>query len=152
WFLLGVCVLFIATAGLISLGRITFGAEIGVQPFGAMGALDVRYYSFAAPLWAAVLLLGFILLKRNLEGVSRNAWVILDAGALLVSVVVCAGAYFIGPNSGWLMLYLHELPERAATAIVARAPDQAALDAVYPYPGIDILSSVSYLASNRLSI
>jgi hypothetical protein len=153
WFLLGVCLFVIGTAALTSVGRLTFGAELGVQPLvSAIEALDLRYYSFVSPLWAATLLLGFILLKQNLERLPRNAWVILDTGALVVSIGMCGSVFGMGPSSKWLMRDLHEPLERAATAIVAGAPDQALLKFTYPFPDIDILSSVPYLASNRLSI
>jgi hypothetical protein len=153
WFLLGVCFFVIGTAGLTSAGRLTFGAELGVQPLmSSIEALDLRYYTFVSPLWAATLLLGFILLKRNLEIFPRNAWVILDTGALVVSIGMCGSVYITGPSSKWVMRDLHEPFERVTTAIVAGAPDQLALKFPYPYPDIDILLSVPYLASNRLSI
>ena len=152
WFLLGVCLFVIGTAALVSVSRLTFGAEIGAQPRGVIEALHFRYYSFASPLWAANLLLGFILLKDNLEAFPRNVWKIFDFGALVSAIVICIAAYFLSPSPGTLVHYLHELPERAATAIVAGAPDKVALKYAYPYPDVNIPSSVPYLAANRLSV
>ena len=148
-FLLSVCLFFIGTAGLATIARFKVGAELGVQP--VQFALQMRYYSFVSPLWAATLLLGFILHKQNIERVRGNVWTILDAGALVVSIFICGSAYFKGPSSDLLML-MHDDRERATTAIVAGAPDQNALKSLYPYPDMDIFSSVPYLASNRLSV
>jgi hypothetical protein len=75
----------------------------------------------------------------------------MDAGALVISIFICGSAYFKGPNSDLLMLMRDER-ERATTAIVAGAPDQIALKSLYAYPNMDIISSVPYLASNRLSV
>jgi hypothetical protein len=153
WFLLGVCLFCIGTAGLTSLGRFGFGAELGVQPtMSAAGALKLRYYSFVSLLWAALLVLGFIVFKLHSKMVSRNAWLCIDAAALIVAVSVCGSAYLLGPTTDWLMLNRHDRLERAATAIVAGAPDQVALQYIYPYSNIDIRPSVSYLASHRLSL
>ena len=79
------------------------GAELGVQP--VQFALHLRYYSFVSPLWAATLLLGFILHKQNIERVRRNGWIIMDAGALVVAICICGSAYFKGPSSDLLMLH-----------------------------------------------
>ena len=49
-------------------------------------------------------------------------------------------------------MLMHDDRERATTAIVAGAPDQIALKSLYAYPDMDIISSVPYLASNRLSV
>jgi hypothetical protein len=154
WFLLSVCLFVIATAGLTSVGRLTFGTEVGVQPtnVSAIGPLALRYYSFISPLWAAILLLGFIQLKRNLESTARGVCVLFDAGVLVVSIGMCGSAYFIGPSSVWLTLNRHDLFEWSATAIVAGAPDQVVLKHVYSFPDINIFSSVPYLVSNRLSL
>ena len=46
----------------------------------------------------------------------------------------------------------HDRFEHAATAIVAGARDQNVLKYAYPFPDIDIFSSVPYLASKRLSV
>ena len=148
-FLLSVCLFFIGTAGLATIARFKVGAELGVQP--VQFALQMRYYSFVSPLLAATLLLGFILHKQNIERVRRNGWIIMDAGALVVSICLCGTAYFKGPSSNLLML-MRDDRERATTAIVAGAPDQIALKSLYAYPDMDIISSVPYLASNRLSV
>ena len=154
WFLLGVCLFVVGTAGLTAVGRLTFGAEVGLQPtsVSAIGPLALRYYSFIAPLWAAVLLLGFIQFRQNLESSTRNSYNFFDAGVLVVSIGMCGSAYFIGPNSAWLTLNRHDHFEQSATAIVAGAPDQAALKQVYSFPDMNILSAVPYLVSNRLSL
>ena len=152
-FLLGVCLFSIGTAGLATVARLKWGAELGVQPFmGAIGAtLQIRYSLFVTPLWAAILLLGFILHKQNTEKVRRNVWTILDAGALVVSIFICGSAYFMAPSSG-LLMHIHDDRERATTAIVAGAPDQIALKSLYSFPDMDIIPSVPYLASTRLSV
>ena len=75
----------------------------------------------------------------------------MDAGALVISMFVCGSAYFNGPSSD-LLLLMHDDRERATTAIVAGAPDQIGLKSLYAYPDMDIISSVPYLASNRLSV
>ncbi len=155
WFLFGVCLFVIGTAGLTSLGRLGFGAEVGLQltnVSGGIGPLALRYYSFISPLWAAILLLGFIRLKRNSEKSSGNTYVVLDTVALVISMGMCGCAFLLGPNSDWMIQNHHERYERAATAIVAGVPDLTALKYVYVFPDIDILSSVPYLASNRLSV
>ena len=74
-FLLGVCLFFIGTAGLAAIARFKVGAELGVQP--VQFALQMRYYSFVSPLWAATLLLGFILYKQNIERGRTNGWIII---------------------------------------------------------------------------
>src|SRR5262249_29958314 len=118
-FLLGVCLFSIGTAALATIARFKVGAALGVQPVEF--ALQMRYYSFVSPLWAATLLLGFILHKQNLVRVRRNGWIIMDAGALVISMFVCGSAYFNGPSSD-LLLLMHDDRERATTAIVAGAP------------------------------
>jgi hypothetical protein len=154
WFLFSVCLFAVGTAGLTSVGRLGFGAEVGARPaqMSEIGPLSLRFYSFVSLLWAATLLLGLIRLKQNSEKSPGNAWVILDTGALVVSIGMCGSAYVMGPNSDWVMLHLRERIEPAETAIVAGAPDKIALEYVYPFPDVDILSSIPYLASNRLSI
>ena len=142
--LLGICLFFIATAGMVSIGRF----RLDIDP-----ALVPRYYSLASPLWAAILLLGFILHKQNLEKAHKNvALITLDAGVLLVSICICGSAYFTGPSSELLKIHLHDDRELASTAILAGAPDQSVLKNIYPLSDIDVLSLVPYLASNRLSV
>ena len=142
--LLGICLFLIATAAMVSVGRF----RLDIEP-----ALVPRYYSFASPLWAALLLLGFILHKQKLEKNPESVvWVVSDAGVLLVSMCICASAYLTGPSSELLKLHLHDDREFAATAIVAGAPDRSVLKNIYPLSDIDILSLVPYLVSNRLSI
>ena len=154
WFLLCVCLFVIGTAALTSIGRISFGAEVGIEPsmMSAIGPLSLRYYSFIAPLWAAILLLGFMRLKQNSQNTSGGVLRILDTTALVVSVGMCASTYSMSPGADWLMLNRYERFERAASAIVAGAPDQNVLKSIYPFPDINILSLVPYLASSRLSI
>jgi hypothetical protein len=143
-FLLGICLFLVATAAMVSVGRF----RLDIEP-----ALVPRYYSFASPLWAALLLLGFILHKQNLEKSPESAlWVVLDAGVLLISICICASAYLTGPSSELLKLHLHDDRELAATAIVAGAPDRNVLKNIYPISDINILSFVPYLVSNRLSV
>jgi len=151
WFLLGVCLFATGTAAMTSLGRLTFGAEVGVDA-GAVGPLALRYYSFISPLWASVLLLGFIQLSQNAENSPGNAWAVLDSAALVVSIGMCAIAYLTGSVPGRAMFDLHDRSERAATAVVVGAPDPVALKFIYPFPDINIFLSVPYLASNRLSV
>ena len=142
--LLGICLFFIATAGMVSIGRF----RLDVEP-----ALVPRYYSLASPLWAAILLLGFILHKQNLEKAHKSvALTVLDAGVLLVSICICGSAYFTGPSSELLKIHLHDDRELASTAILAGAPDQSVLKNIYPLSDINVLSLVPYLASNRLSV
>lgn len=142
-FLLAICLFVIATAGMISLARFGLGIEQALVP---------RYYSFVTPLWAAILLLGFILHKQNTEKIHRSAWVLLDACVLLVAIWICGSAYIKGPDADLLKVHLYDDRERGATAIVAGAPDRIALENIYPPSDINILSLVPYLASNRLSV
>jgi hypothetical protein len=142
--LLAICLFFIATAAMASVGRFRLDMEPALVP---------RYYSLASPLWAALLLLAFILHKQHLEKSPESVvWVVSDAAVLLVSICISASAYLTGPSSELLKLHLHDDREVAATAIVAGAPDRSVLKNIYPLSDIDILSLVPYLVSNRLSI
>jgi len=153
WFLLCVCLFVIGTAGLVSVGRLKFGAEVGIQSDeSAIGPLALRYYSFIAPCWVAVLLLGFIRLKQNLKRARGGAWIVFDSGALVLSMGMCAGAYAMGPGTDWLMLNRHERYEQAATAIVAGTPDRTVLKNIYSFSDVDKLLLAPYLASHRLSV
>jgi hypothetical protein len=142
WFLLGVCLFVIGTAGLTAVGRLGFGVE---------HALALRYSSYVSPSWAAILILGFILLKKNLEKYHGNIWIIFDAGTLIVPAAICGGIFLAQSTGRNFALAEYEHYQRAATAIVAGAPDQVALQYAFYSPAI-VLSSVPYLASNRLSI
>lgn len=153
WFLFGVCLFAIGTAALTSLGRISFGAEFGNSPnISPTGPLALRYYSFISPLWAAILLLAFLRLKQNAQKPPGNTWAVLDAGALVIAIALCASGYMMGPDAGWFWHYRYERWEHAATAIVADAPDELVLKRIYPFPDVDMLASAPYLASHRLSV
>jgi len=151
WLFLGVCLFSVGTAGLTAWGRIRFGAEVGLEP-GAIVPVQLRYYSFTAPLWASAVALSVLSLQRSVSERARGPMPILDAFAFIVSCAVCAAIYLTSPSAAQLVEYIKRPLERDAAAIVSGAPDQQAMKHIYPFPDVDVPSLVPYLVDRRLSI
>jgi hypothetical protein len=141
-FLFGVCLFVLGTGCLTAVGR---------SGFGLGQALSLRYASFVAPLWAAVLILGFLLLKKNLKDDPGKVWTMLDTVVLIIPICICGSIFFAQSAGRNYSLGEYDHYQRATTAIVAGAPDQVALKYAHP-SAATVLSLVPYLASNRLSI
>jgi hypothetical protein len=144
-FLLAVCALSLGTATLVGLGRTRLGE-------GALEPLHFRYYTLVAPLWASVSLLSIIRIHSWSDSNAKQRMKIADCCALVICVAACAVTFITSPNSRWLERNLFAWAERSATALIAGAPDDAAMLYLWGFDDLHPRDLVPFLASNRLSI